>query len=511
MAWRVDQATFSTTWDSGEGAYRAGGRWNGKGVRAVYCSIDPATAILEVAVHKGFKALDTIPHVLTAMIVTEPSAVHVVDPSSVPNPNWLRPEIPSAGQQTFGDGLPASHKFILIPERGIDAQLEPDLRRRGSGRRLCAEDARAVRARYAPSSVGITLRFSAGMSASDFDVARLISAGAVPALSLAVIEHGALSRVVAVGVRHATTREPVTERTVFEAASLSKPVVAYAVLQLADAGRLRLDEPLARHVPDYIPDDPRVAAITARHVLAHMTGLPNWRSGQRPLRTYFAPGQRFSYSGEGFVFLQRAVERITGKSLDGVAARLVFAPLEMRDSSFVWQGRFEADHAAPHDDALRPGAKFKPVEANAAYSLQTTAADYARFLEAVLAGTRLDAATAPLWLAPQVNPPQGHYESLGAEAAGSRPGGRLGSRLGPRTRTRHLLPLGLEHGRECVRDRLARAQDCTGPVRERRQRHGARAGNRGGDLPGPPPLARVARLRFGRLTTAPGLGSFMWR
>jgi RES domain-containing protein len=115
VAWRLDQATFSTTWDSGEGAYRAGGRWNGKGVRAVYCSIDPATAILEVAVHKGFKALDTIPHVLTAMIVTEPSAVHVVDPSSVPNPSWLRPGIPSAGQQTFGDGLLASHKFILIP------------------------------------------------------------------------------------------------------------------------------------------------------------------------------------------------------------------------------------------------------------------------------------------------------------------------------------------------------------------------------------------------------------
>lgn len=115
MAWRLDQAKFSAAWDTGEGAYRVGGRWNSKGVRAVYCSIDPATAILEVAVHKGFKALDTVPHVLTALIITEPPSVQVVDPLSVANPNWLRPGIPSAGQQAFGDALLARHKFILIP------------------------------------------------------------------------------------------------------------------------------------------------------------------------------------------------------------------------------------------------------------------------------------------------------------------------------------------------------------------------------------------------------------
>ncbi len=108
------------------------------------------------------------------------------------------------------------------------------------------------------------------MSASEIDVARLMAASAVPGLALAVVESGAISRVAAGGVRHATTREPVTERTVFEAASLSKPVFAYAVAQLADAGLLPLDEPLARHVPDYVPGDPRAAAITVRHVLAHM-------------------------------------------------------------------------------------------------------------------------------------------------------------------------------------------------------------------------------------------------
>lgn len=114
-AWRLDQERFSATWDSGEGAYLAGGRWNSRGTRAVYCSLDPAAAILEVAVHKGFKALDTVPHVLTAMVVADPSRVHVVQPGKVPNPNWLRPGIPGAGQQAFGDALLAAHPFVIIP------------------------------------------------------------------------------------------------------------------------------------------------------------------------------------------------------------------------------------------------------------------------------------------------------------------------------------------------------------------------------------------------------------
>ena len=81
----------------------------------MYCSIDPATTILEVAVHKGFKALDTVPHVLTAMVVHDLSGIHVVGPGAVPNPNWLRPGMPGAGQQAFGDGLLARHRFVLIP------------------------------------------------------------------------------------------------------------------------------------------------------------------------------------------------------------------------------------------------------------------------------------------------------------------------------------------------------------------------------------------------------------
>jgi RES domain-containing protein len=111
----LDEAQYGASWDSGEGPFRFGGRWNSKGVRAVYCSLDPATSILEVAVHKGFKTLDTVPHVLTGATIGDPLRIHVVGLAAIPNPNWLAPGIPSAGQQAFGDALLAQYAFIALP------------------------------------------------------------------------------------------------------------------------------------------------------------------------------------------------------------------------------------------------------------------------------------------------------------------------------------------------------------------------------------------------------------
>ena len=115
LGWRLDHRRFKATWDSGEGAFKLGGRWNSKGVRAAYASIDPSTAILEVAVHKGFRTLDSVPHVLTAFDIVDLSQIYVVQTDDVPNANWLRPGIPGAGQQRFGDSLLAKHPFFLIP------------------------------------------------------------------------------------------------------------------------------------------------------------------------------------------------------------------------------------------------------------------------------------------------------------------------------------------------------------------------------------------------------------
>ena len=115
VAWRLDQARHAASWDSGEGAFIAGGRWNSKGSRVIYAALDPATAILEVAVHKTFRTLDTVHHVLTAIDVVDTSAVHVVQPEDVPNENWLRPCIPSAGQQAYGDDMLARHRLVVVP------------------------------------------------------------------------------------------------------------------------------------------------------------------------------------------------------------------------------------------------------------------------------------------------------------------------------------------------------------------------------------------------------------
>jgi len=115
VLWRLDQARFSAAWDSGEGSYLAGGRWNSRGVRAVYAALDPATAILEVAVHKTFEALDRVPHVLTRATIADAGKVHVVNGFDVPSRDWLSPGAVSAGQQAFGDALLKAHPFALIP------------------------------------------------------------------------------------------------------------------------------------------------------------------------------------------------------------------------------------------------------------------------------------------------------------------------------------------------------------------------------------------------------------
>lgn len=113
-AWRIDAERFAASWDSGLGAERFGGRWNPKGLRVVYCSLDPATCLVEVAVHRGFEVLDTQPHVLTA-VQLPPEAVHVVPPEAVPNPAWLHAGWPSAGQQHWGAQLLLAHGALVLP------------------------------------------------------------------------------------------------------------------------------------------------------------------------------------------------------------------------------------------------------------------------------------------------------------------------------------------------------------------------------------------------------------
>ena len=247
----------------------------------------------------------------------------------------------------------------------------------------------------------------------DAGLSQLMNEALVPGASLAIIRDGRIAEVVSCGVRHSRSPLSVDENTVFDAASLSKPIFAQVVLQLVDQGQLTLDTLLVDQLAGYIANDPRASSISVAHALSHSSGLPNWRSLEHPLRTYFSPGERFSYSGEGFLYLQRVVEALTGEPLEGLAQKLVFEPLGMTRSSFVWERRFEANRAYGHDVFGTPALGNKPGEANAAWSLQTCAVDYARFLIGALEGTRLRPATTQLALAPRIQVKHRGIESLG--------------------------------------------------------------------------------------------------
>ena len=233
------------------------------------------------------------------------------------------------------------------------------------------------------------------------DVPVLMKKGGVPGLSIALIGGGKTTWLHGFGVRNAKTGEPVNVETVFEAASLSKPVFAYGVLKLVEQGKLGLDVPLTSYLPKpYMDGDERLEKITARIVLSHRTGFPNWRGSS--LRIYFTPGERFSYSGEGYVYLQRAVEQITGEPLNEYMTKAVFTPLGMMNSSYVWRPGFDALTATGHDADGEPVSLWKPKEAGAASTMNTTAKDYALFVEAVLNGKGLKPATVRELETPQI-------------------------------------------------------------------------------------------------------------
>lgn len=230
-------------------------------------------------------------------------------------------------------------------------------------------------------------------------VPELMQKHSVPGLSLALIRDGRVYWVKSFGVKDGHVA--VTKDTSFEAASLSKVVFAYAVLKLADQGKIDLDAPLQHYLDTpYLQGDPRINKITARIVLSHRTGFPNWRPKEE-LAIHFEPGDHFSYSGEGFVFLSKAVERITGKSLNDFMQEMVFTPLGMTSSSYVWRRAYDARTAIGHDKEGKPQDKWKPQEANPASSLQTTALDYGRFMTALLDGKGLKPETLKQMVSPQ--------------------------------------------------------------------------------------------------------------
>ena len=173
------------------------------------------------------------------------------------------------------------------------------------------------------------------------EVPLLLARLKVPGLAIALVENGAPLWSGGFGVKKAGEPALVTSDTVFEAASLSKPPFAYVVQKLAEEGRIDLDAGIGDffRMPDFM-NDPTVNAITPRIVLAHQTGLPNWR-GPQPATFRFKPGSDFSYSGESYVRLQRFVEKTTGMKLDELAAARILRPWQMARTAYLWRAGFD--------------------------------------------------------------------------------------------------------------------------------------------------------------------------
>jgi CubicO group peptidase (beta-lactamase class C family) len=239
-----------------------------------------------------------------------------------------------------------------------------------------------------------TTHAGAAIARLEMDIPEMMKKVSVPGLSIAVIRGGKTTWVHGFGIKETKSGQPVTADTVFEAASLSKPVFAYGVLKLVEQGKLGLDVPLTTYLrKPFVEGDERLVKITARIVLSHRTGFPNWPADDGSVSINFTPGERFSYSGEGYIYLQQVVEKITGEPLNEYMTEVVFRPLGMTRSSYVWRPDFDALTATGYDSDGKPTELEKPTEAGAASSLNTTAKDYALFVEAVLNGKGLKPAT----------------------------------------------------------------------------------------------------------------------
>ena len=223
----------------------------------------------------------------------------------------------------------------------------------------------------------------------------------VPGAAMAIIRDGEIVYSKAWGVKRAGEASQIDEQTLFEAASLTKPVFAYGVFKLVRDKKIDLDKPLSEYLQEpYIKVDERIHKITARMVLSHTSGLPNWRpeflietdtgidysKSPGPLKIKFDPGTWFGYSAEGYNYLQHVVENITEQRLDIYMRDAVLDPLGMNASIFIWEGTKELSVAMPHNEEGHAVNEWlwrfqKPM---AAGTLFTTVTDYARFLSAML-------------------------------------------------------------------------------------------------------------------------------
>lgn len=249
----------------------------------------------------------------------------------------------------------------------------------------------------------------------DSTVTELMAAAKVMGFGLTIINDNKIVFERGYGYRDKEKNELLDTSSVMYGASLSKAVFAYIVMQLVQEGIINLDKPVWAYLNKPLPlyegyndlaDDPRWKLITVRDCLRHSTGFPNWRwlnpRGNNELQLFFVPGTMYAYSGEGMTLLQIAVEEASGKKLEDLAEERVFKPVGMVRTSYVWKKEFADDVAFGYDSTGQKLKRKIRSKANAAGSIETTIADYSRFIEAVMQGRGLIDSVKKKMISPQI-------------------------------------------------------------------------------------------------------------
>jgi CubicO group peptidase (beta-lactamase class C family) len=215
----------------------------------------------------------------------------------------------------------------------------------------------------------------------------------VPSASVAYIANGRLAWTVVAGEQ--SPGVPATDKTLYNIASLTKPIVAETILRLASQNKLQLDEFIYPYwVDPDIKNNPWNKLLTPRLCLSHQTGFANWRRMTNGILTFkFQPGTQSSYSGEGFFYVARFAQNKAGQPFDRLAQNYVLGPLGMKDTSFIVQDWFNGRLAQPYTNSV-----FLPPALtstwNAADLVETTITDYARFVASVMRNDGLSPAIA---------------------------------------------------------------------------------------------------------------------
>lgn len=226
----------------------------------------------------------------------------------------------------------------------------------------------------------------------------------IPALSIALINDGKLVYHRALGIADLGTHEPVNDSSLFEAASLSKPVFSFFVMKMVEKGLLNLDTPLYYYLPfPELLHDERYKQITTRMVLDHTTGFPDWRwldpvtgrwDGDRKMYIQHNPGT-FSYSGEAQNYLAKVIAHLNGltlSSLDSLFQQEVAHPLGMQHAYFSWHPLMGQNKVTGYRKDKAYHNKWDAADAmyndstvfGPANALHTEAVSYARFLLAMI-------------------------------------------------------------------------------------------------------------------------------